>query len=177
MGQLEVVPTESDRPSGAVIDQIQDAVQEFLTDWLVRRKYQEALGFLSPGACASVNIDDDYREETLDAARARKELLEIMKYSADKLGEMLDLSQAVEAFPPWDPKVVVLEQPFSSEFAVVRLDQVEAAKYMCKPADSNATEYYGVFFRFQQEGAAVLGLLWGWEENQWRILAYRTFEQ
>jgi hypothetical protein len=76
MGQLETIPIASDRAPGTVIDQVQDAVQEFLTDWLVRRKYEEAMAFLFPSACASVNIDDDSEEDTLEGAEAQKALLE-----------------------------------------------------------------------------------------------------
>jgi len=90
---------------------------------------------------------------------------------------MLDLTQAVEAFPPLDPKIFILEHQFSTEFTVARLDLAEVEQYMCKPANSSSTEYYLVLFRFRQEGAAVLGLLWGKEGNHWRILSYRTFEQ
>ena len=38
------------RPANASIPEIADAVQEFLTDWLIRRNYQEALAFLAPDA-------------------------------------------------------------------------------------------------------------------------------
>ena len=37
-----------DRPSGATPDRIEDAAQELLTDWLVRRQYSQALEVLSP---------------------------------------------------------------------------------------------------------------------------------
>jgi hypothetical protein len=139
-------------------------------------KYEEALDLLSPDACASVNIDDDSEEETLEGADAHKGLMDIMKYSTHELGEMLELSQAVEAFPPWDPKVLILEQPFSKEFTIARLDPAEIGEYICKPTHFSAGEYYIVLFRFRQ-GGGVLGFLWGKEENQWRISAYRIFEQ
>ena len=34
-----------------------------------------------------------------------------------------------------------------------------------------------LLFRFKDEGGAILGLLWNRENGQWRIVAYRSFEQ
>ena len=45
-------PLPPDRPSGASPEKLEDAAQEFLTDWLVRRQYDQALEFLSPQAYA-----------------------------------------------------------------------------------------------------------------------------
>jgi hypothetical protein len=38
-------PLPPDRPSGAAPERIEDAAQEFLTDWLVRRQYDQAPEF------------------------------------------------------------------------------------------------------------------------------------
>ena len=56
-----------DRPIDAAPDRIEDAAQEFLTDWLVRRKYDEALAVLSPRALACVNLTGDGKDQELDA--------------------------------------------------------------------------------------------------------------
>ncbi len=42
---------------------------------------------------------------------------------------------------------------------------------------NHSDDYYGVLFRFKAEGSAILGLLWNRENGQWRIVAYRAFEQ
>jgi hypothetical protein len=54
----------------------------------------------------------------------------------------------------------------------------ESAPYVCGSQSVDpAGEYYGVLFRFKKKGAAVLGLLWQRQQGEWRIAAYRAFEQ
>ena len=71
-------PLPPDWPAGAAPDRIEDAAQEFLTDWLVRRQYAQALEFLSSKAYGCVNLDDEQRSRNLDGAAARRELLRLM---------------------------------------------------------------------------------------------------
>ena len=56
-------PLPPDRPSGATPDRIEDAAQEFLTDWLVRRQYAQALEALSPRAYACLTVSDEGRSK------------------------------------------------------------------------------------------------------------------
>ena len=43
----EITPLPPNRPKGADIPELSDAAQEFLTDWLVRHEYDEAMEFIS----------------------------------------------------------------------------------------------------------------------------------
>jgi len=85
------------------------ATQEFLTDWLVRRQYDQALEFLSSRAYACLNLNDDARAETLDAGAARRELRRLMEYATTKLGRRANLTSATIDVTPRDPKVVIAE--------------------------------------------------------------------
>ena len=78
-------PVPPDRPLGAAPERIEDAVQEFLTDWLVRRQYDQALDVLSPQAYACLNVDDDAESESLAADEARARLRELMEYAVDEM--------------------------------------------------------------------------------------------
>ena len=73
-------PLPPDRPLSAAPDRVEDAVQEFLTDRLVRHQYDQALQFLSSRAYACLTLDDEARGQVLDAAAARRELRRIMEY-------------------------------------------------------------------------------------------------
>jgi len=66
-----VTPLPPDRPLGANPERVEDAAQEFLTDWLVRRQYEQALDFLSPRAYACLVVSRDSRSVSLDANGAR----------------------------------------------------------------------------------------------------------
>ena len=68
-------PLPPDRPSGASPD-VEDAAQEFLTDWLVRRKYDQALEFLSPHAYACLNSTKMRAARSSTPPAARRELRE-----------------------------------------------------------------------------------------------------
>jgi hypothetical protein len=169
-----VTPLPPDRPAGANPERIEDAAQEFLTDWLVRRQYQQALDFLSPRAYACLVVGGDRRSKPLDANGARRELLTLMEYSTAKLGTRANLTSAMVALTPRDPKRVVMDHPFKQEFLLTPLTEAEARPYFCDTAAaSTGAEYYGVVFQFRTAGGGVLGLLWTREQNQWKLVSYQ----
>jgi len=162
------------RPSGAEPDRIEDAAQEFLTDWLVRRQYDQALEFLSPQAYACVNRSDEARQETLDVTGARRELRRLMEYSITRLGIRGDLANTIESVPAPKPDRVV-DHPFRNQFLMVRLPEADAQKYLCSGFASppSGSEYVGVVFTFRIEGGGTLGLLWSRVNGAWKIIAYQ----
>ncbi|HEU4689641.1 MAG TPA: hypothetical protein VFS23_14805 [Vicinamibacterales bacterium] len=168
-------PLPADRPSGAAPDRVEDAVQEFLTDWLVRQQYDQALQFLSPRAYACLTLDEEAQGRVLDAASSRRELRRIMEYSAGKLGKHSNLSSVVIAFTPRDPKRVVLEHTFRREFLLTPLTEAQARPYLCDAGTAAPTgvEYFGAVFQFRTAGGSLFGLLWTREEGQWKLVSYR----
>jgi hypothetical protein len=172
-------PLPPDRPKGAAPDRIEDAVQEFLTDWLVRRQYDQALEFLSPRSYACLTLGEDAKGEALDASGARRELQRIMAYSSGKLGTHASLTSVIIAFTPRDPKRVVMEHPFRREFLLTPLTEAEARPYLCDGATAAATggEYFGAVFQFRVAGGGTFGLLWTREEGKWKLVSYQPLSQ
>jgi hypothetical protein len=171
-------PLPPDRPRGARIDGILDAVQEFLTDWLVRREYDEGIDFLSARAFACLNVDDFVGEEALDADRARRELAEIMRYSTKEMGALHNLTEAIDPAQPLDPSRIIVSHPFQGEFTLFEMPAEAAESYLCGQGQPEGlSDYHAVLLRFKKPGAAILGLLWAQENGQWRIVSYRVFEQ
>ena len=115
----------------AAPDKIEDAAQEFLTDWLVRRHYDQALAMLSSRSYACVALKAGARGEQLDAAGSRRELLRVMEYATQKLGPRPDLTSAIVAFTPRDPNRPILDHAFRREFLVGVVPETEARQYMC----------------------------------------------
>ena len=170
-------PLPPDRPIGAPITNPEDAVQEFLTDWLVRQDIDQAMAFMSDRAYACVNIDDDVAEEALGPDGARRELVGIMREATNVMGKRLSLTAAVDFVPPITPGRVLIAHAFDGEFAMAELTAAEAAQYICGQAvQQDTATYTGVLFRFKQEGAAALGLLWTQEDGQWKLVSYQVFE-
>jgi hypothetical protein len=170
-----VTPLPPDRPRGASPERIEEAAQEFLTDWLVRRQYQQALDFLSPRANACLVLGNEARSVPLDANGARRELLTLMEHAAQKLGTRTNLTSTMIAFTPRDPKRVVVDHPFKQEFLLTPLTEAEARPYFCdkNTAPSTGAEYYGVVFQFRVPGGGVLGLLWTRDGGQWKLVSYQ----
>jgi hypothetical protein len=170
-----VTPLPPDRPRGASPERIEDAAQEFLTDWLVRRQYQQALDFLSPRAYACLVIGADARSVPLDTNGARRELLTLMEYATGKLGSRSNLTSATIAFTPPNPKRVIVDHPFKQEFLLTPLTEAEARPYFCdkNSVPSSGAEYFGVAFQFRTSGGGVLGLLWTREGGQWKLVSYQ----
>jgi hypothetical protein len=143
----------------------------------VRRKYDQALQFLSARAFACVNLKDNGRTERLDATQARTELRRLMSYAAGQMGKRQNLTQAIAAVaaPRADRKA--LEQPFGREFTIFPIPEQEARPYLCGQATAPApgTEYFAVLLTLRKEDAGILGMLWIREGSAWRMVAYRTF--
>jgi hypothetical protein len=100
------------------------------------------------------------------------------------MGDRDNLTEAIDEVIPWNKTVRMLSHPFEEDFAVAEMTNEHAEEYMCgqiadRPAgtgDQYGT-YWGVIFRFKNEGAGILGLLWTREEGYWRIISYRSFQQ
>jgi hypothetical protein len=172
-------PLPPDRPKGAAPDKVEDAAQEFLTDWLVRHEYDQALEFLSQQAFACLNLTEDARGQPLDAEGARRELLRLMEYSAKTLGVRTDLTSAIEAIAPRNPNRPISDHPFKREFLLGPVPEEEARQYLCSRSTTalSGVEYYGVIFRFRIDGGGVLGLLWARQDGKWKIVSYQPLRQ
>jgi hypothetical protein len=164
----------------AAPDKIEDAAQEFLTDWLVRRQYDQALAMLSSRSYACVALKAEARGEQLDAAGSRRELRRLMEYASQKLGPRPDLTSAIVAFTPRDPNRQVLDHAFRREFLIGVVPETEARQYMCDASTAPSVpgaQYYGVIFTFRIDGGGTLGLLWTREAGAWKIVSYQLLEQ
>jgi hypothetical protein len=172
-------PLPPDRPANAAPDRVEDAAQEFLTDWLVRRQYDQALAMLSSRSYACLTLKNDARGEPLDAAASRRELRRVMEYSSQKLVAHANLTSVIAAFTPRDPNRTVVEHAFRREFLVTPLTQTEAAQYLCDASAAQPTgaEYVGIVFTFRIQGGGTLGLLWSREAGAWKIVSYQLLTQ
>jgi len=171
-------PLPPDRPSGAAPEKLEDAAQEFLTDWLVRRQYDQALEFLSSQAYACVNLSDDARSQALDGTSARREARRLMEYAGARLGPRPDLTSAIVAFTPRNPDRPVTDHPFKREFLLGPVGAEEAKQYLCNrsaapAASGTGPAYYAVVFTFRADGGGTLGLLWTREGGRWKIVSYQ----
>jgi hypothetical protein len=181
-------PLPPDRPAGASIVEVQDAIQEFLTDWLVRREYDEALQLVSDKALACALTDTGPAGEV---QQSRQHLRDLLKQSSERLGTFGNLTDATDAVIPWRKAFLVQKHAFQGEFTLVQAPDAFARAFQCQDRsdaaftkamdDPNPTygNYYGAVFRLK--GAAsqggVIGLLWTKENGAWRLVSWKLFGQ
>lgn len=183
-------PLPPDRPAGAHVGEVWEAAQEFLTDWLVRRKYDESLEWVSDQALACARLDDGTDPRTLPPAEARLRLREIMKVVSEEMGKFDSLTEAVDAVIPWRKAFRVVKQPFEGDFTIVEAPDAFAEFFKCESRSKERQDsslegdlkygtYYGSVFRFKvgnSRGGVIAGL-WANESGNWRLVAWEVLGQ
>ena len=159
---------------GASPDRVEDAVQEFLTDWSLGVS-TPGPRFLSPRAYACLNLNEDARGQALDASGARRELRRIMTYANEKLGAHSNLTSVVSAFTPRDPERVVIDHAFKREFLLTPLTEAQARRTcaMEQPRLRRQRGPVGAVFQFRIAGGGLFGLLWTREDGMWKLVSYQ----
>jgi hypothetical protein len=184
-------PLPADRPFGSAPEERYEAAQEFLTDWLVRGKIDEAIWLFSRRAIACINIDEGSQAELLDVDSAVEAMREIMGYALEKLPDRDNLTEAIDQVVPQneDQAERIVSHPFERDFTIIQLRNQVAADYMCStrrggdpppmPGGPEALgTYYGVLFRFKapDDLGGIIALLWDRQEGAWNIVSYDVLQ-
>jgi len=184
-------PLPPDRASGTAIPEPADAIQEFLTDWLVRDDTDQAMRFFSERSMACVALDTEPDEPKPSPNEARKQLRQIIAEMPEGIGRPDNLTEALVGVLPWQKSIRVVDQKYTKEFVTVEVPDSYAKAFMC---DVRSTEgirkaltdpnpqygsYYGAIFRFKVPGdtGGVLGLLFAKEGADWKIVAWQSERQ
>lgn len=181
-------PLPPDRPYGASPALVQDAAQEWLTDWLVRGKIDEAIAFMSAQAKSCLNVDDREGLEQMSLADATAHLQLSMGSLVDVLGLKANLTEAVDAILPWSEVVPVREHEFDGEFTLVEVPDSVAAAFRCEVRSDEGLQdvlenkefqygnYFGTMFRLKddQNRGGILSVLWAKEDGAWKIISWQT---
>ena len=185
-------PLPPDRPVGAAPEELHEAAQEFLTDWLVRGEIDEAIQFTSSRVIACINIDDDNEVEVLDGDATAGVLREIMDYALEQLGDRDSLTAAIDEVPPWakDQLDRRMSHRFERDFTIVPVRNQAAAAFMCStrrgtdpPPTAGEPDavgtYYSVLFRFKtpEDQGGSIAFLWDRQEGAWKIVSFDIIEQ
>jgi hypothetical protein len=176
----------ANRPAAAAISELSDAVQEFLTDWLIRRDYREAAMFLAADAfgCVADSMSIDPRTPPDRQQAAVRQLLE---RAANQWGRPRNLTEAMNPVIPWSPAVRVTKHAFDQDFTIVEAPTELGLQYACgAPAPKTFVAastpeygtYYGALLQVVREGQAggTLVLVWRRVNGEWRIVSYRAIE-
>ena len=179
-------PVPPNRAPTAPIPEVADAVQEFLTDWLIRRNFQEAASFFAPDILRCVADSMDLNP-TSSPERLRQASLQLLEKAADEWGRPTSLSTAMNPVIPWSPATRIVKHAFEQDFTVVEAPTELGEMYECGAAQpkkfvpSSTPQYgtyYGAVLQVVREGrpGGTLVLVWRQVTGAWRLVAYRAVE-
>ena len=179
-------PVPPNRPANASIPDIADAVQEFLTDWLIRRDYQEASSFLATDVLRCVADSMDINPKA-SPKRLHEASLQLLEKTANQWGRPTSLTLAMNPIVPWSPAVHIVKHAFEQDFTIVEAPTELGALYECgatppKTFVASSTPqygtYYGAMLQVVHEGrpGGSLVLVWRRVAGEWRLVAYRALE-
>jgi len=159
------------------------AMHDFLTTWLIRRDRTRADDYLTKRPVACTNIDDEEENETISCQLAIREFALLLDVGLKAKNKQRTLEGAVAAVEPWDPKLVLIDQPYKQLFALRAVQREEAAEFMCKRSGlAGDPDAYGQFYKtifilkLAKESGGGLELLWTKEDGQWQIISYDILE-
>jgi hypothetical protein len=180
-----LTPVPPNRTTASIPD-IADAVQEFLTDWLIRRDYKEAAAFLAPDVlpCVADSLD---MKSTTPPDRLQQASLKLLEKTAIQWGRPTSLTQAMNPVIPWSPAVHVLKHAFEQDFTIVEAPTELGAMYECgatqpkKYVPSSMPEfgkYYGALLQVVHDGqpGGTIVFVWRRVNGDWRLVSYRPVE-
>jgi hypothetical protein len=170
----------------ASIPELADAVQEFLTDWVVRRNFREAQAFLAPDVLKCV-ADSAEMDPRTSPERLRQVSLQLLEKSANSWGRPGNLTEAMNPVLPWSPSARVVAHAFDKDFTIVEAPTELGALYECgatppkRFTPSNTPQYgtyYGVLIEVVHEGqpGGAMVFVWRRVSGEWRLVAYRAIE-
>jgi hypothetical protein len=180
-----------DRPSGASPEKVEDAAQEFLTDWLQRSKYDEALEFVSDAGLGCIGRNREIDAVIDGPTEGRRVMRGILKDVRDELQRVENLAEAIEGVEPWRRNVFsIIDHPYRQAFAVFSASDEVAKQYLCEPSPAIAMAveqakaqvargtYHGVMIRFRfGEQGGTLALGWAKQNGRWKIVSWDIVEQ
>ena len=179
-------PVPPNRAANASISDVADAAQEFLTDWIIRRNYQESVSFLAPDILRCV-ADSMEMNPKASPERLRQASLQLLEKTANLWGRPTSLSQAMNPVVPWSPAVRIVKHAFEQDFTIVEAPTELGQLYECGAAPpknfvpSSTPQYgtyYGALLQVVREGrpGGTIVFVWRRVNGEWRLVAYRALD-
>jgi hypothetical protein len=162
-----------------------EAARGFLENWLVKKNYDAAFGYLSPTSYECYNLE---KREGEPAAASPDEAGRKLRAALESAGKTVSTSRKLEAMlsaaDPVHPATKVMNHPFSRVFSLSSIPNALADAAECSARAAGSTipdpmplEYgngFGTTVRFKTRAgdAPTLRLLWRHENGAWRITSY-----
>lgn len=163
------------------------ATHDFLHTWLVNDDYAKASAYLSRSsdACVPLYLPEGEKGPTKEDEYPAY-IRDTLNTVAQKVGKVEHLREALEPVPPGHEDLREVEHAGEHAYTLVAVPDELETSFLCKkrsiqapyvPDDSGQKhygKYYATMFTFKTPGEhpAALTLLWGKENEQWKIISY-----
>ena len=177
----------ANRAANAPIPEVADAVQEFLTDWIIRRNYQEAASLLRAGhPSLRGGFDGDESHDIAGAPAAGEP--GVAGEGRRRVGTANQSQPGHESGSSRGrPRCASSKHAFEQDFTIVEAPTELGEMYECgatppkKFVPSSTPQYgtyYGAVLQVVREGrpGGTLVLVWRRVNGEWRLVAYRAVE-
>jgi hypothetical protein len=159
------------------------AVRDFLKSWLVDQKPDVAAPYFADSAFRCRELEGG---PPVDAGLAKFSLMVGLKSANQRIGKVVQLSDAIEGVRLTGPRGKVISQPYESEFVLydVREDLAEQMKCLNRIDPANLSpkavnsksfgKYVGSVFKFKLTGIETesVAVLWAKDNGYWKIISY-----
>ena len=161
----------------------EEAIADFLRAWLVEQNPGVAAGYVAPRAFACLEVE---RGVPVDRGVARFQMVAAMQQVNRRLGQVNDLSDAIEGVSLTSPRGKEVTQPHRNAFVMydVREDLAQALDCETRlrpegadPQQARSTSfgnYIVAAFRLKAAGASgdAVATLWTRDNDVWTLVAY-----
>jgi hypothetical protein len=169
-------------------DKLPDAVQDFLSSWLVEQKPELAAAYLSPRSYACLEEYGPQAGKEINAGVAPYLAARDMSATNQLIGKPSSLQEAVKASTIDDPNLKLIKQPYGILFALYQVPDGVAAEFECDPerafdhydqvrvsgTGAKYGRYFGSAFQLKpKEGKAeTVTFLWAKEGRYWKVISW-----
>ncbi len=162
------------------------ANRDFLQNWLVKKRYRRALGYLASDCYPCVNLFRERDQQLKGPEEAKRALLDGLQRTGELLGRVNRLEDAIESIDPEGDYLKFIKHEDEASLTLVSLPDWVGEAYSCEqrlagaefPEDYDGPNLYDKYYAsgFQVKGIygdpAVLHLLWSKVGGNWRVVAY-----
>ena len=171
-------------------DNLEDAVQDFLSAWLVERKPELAAAYLSPRSFACLAEHGPQAGNEINAGVAPSLAARDMRRTSELIGKVASLPDAVQPAPLKGEGLKLVKQSDSLAYSLYQVSNGAAAEFDCDPdraygdfdkariagTTGKYGQYYASVFRLKapKGRSDAITLLWTKEEKYWKVVAWEV---
>lgn len=182
-------PAPNAPPPGKVVRASADAslvnaARDFLDRWLIRKDYEQAFRYFSTKSYACYDLIRSPGEPATSPADAGQQIRVALTRAGERVGGGHTLKQILAPMESSHPAVRLIDHPYSDTFTLTQLPNAATEAADCAALTRGGRfpkqvplEYgngFGMNFRFRMLSGEppVLRMLWGRENDAWRITAF-----